>query len=53
MKKLIGLFSLIAFSFSSLAQNKYAIIPKPTQLLTTTGDFLVNAQTKILIPNDF
>ncbi|WP_394990004.1 family 20 glycosylhydrolase [Emticicia sp.] len=52
MKKLIGLFSLLAFSFSSFAQNKYNIIPKPTQLLATTGEFLVNAQTKILIPKN-
>lgn len=52
MKKIIGLLSLIAFSFLSFAQNKYAIIPKPTQLVTSNGQFLVTAQTKILIPNN-
>jgi hexosaminidase len=52
MKKLIGLLSLIAFSFLSFAQNKYAIIPKPTQLIATNGGFLVNSQTKILIPKN-
>ena len=52
MKKLIGLFSLIVFSFSSFAQNTYAIIPKPTQLIAANGEFLVNAKTKILIPKN-
>jgi hexosaminidase len=50
MKKLIGLLSLVVYSLASIAQNKYHIIPKPTQLTAANGDFLVSSQTKILIP---
>ena len=52
MKKLIGLLSLAMLPSLSFAQNKYAIIPKPLQLLAASGEFLVNAQTKILIPKN-
>lgn len=52
MKNFFGVIGLIALSFYSIAQNKYAIIPKPTQLVQTAGSFLVTAQTKILIPRN-
>ena len=52
MKKIFGLLCLVAYAFGSFAQNKYAIIPKPTQLTTANGSFIVNAQTKILIPKN-
>jgi len=52
MKNFFGVIGLFALSFYSIAQNKYAIIPKPTQLVQTAGSFVVNAQTKILIPRN-
>jgi hexosaminidase len=52
MKKFFGVIGLLVLSFCSIAQNKYAIIPKPTQLVQMAGTFLVNAQTKILIPRN-
>src|SRR6218665_806671 len=50
MKKIFGLVSLLILSFSTIAQNKYAIIPKPLELTPQTGEFIIDAQTKILIP---
>lgn len=47
MKKLLFCFFL---SVSVLAQNKYPIIPKPASLTPQKGEFLLNSQTKILIP---
>ena len=50
MKKNIGFLSLLILSFSTIAQNKYAIIPKPLELTPLTGEFTIDAQTKILVP---
>ena len=50
MKKIFGCLSLLILSFSTIAQNKYAIIPKPLELTPLTGEFTIDAQTKILIP---
>ncbi|RFS18437.1 family 20 glycosylhydrolase [Emticicia sp. C21] len=50
MKKAFGLFSLLILAFSTIAQNKYAIIPKPLELTPLTGEFTIDAQTKILVP---
>ncbi len=50
MKKSFFILCLIALSFCSIAQNKYAIIPKPAQLVPALGSFIINAETKILIP---
>ncbi|RYU92969.1 glycoside hydrolase family 20 protein [Emticicia agri] len=50
MKKIFGLLSLLILSFSSIAQNKYAIIPKPLELTPLAGEFTIDTQTKILIP---
>jgi hexosaminidase len=50
MKKIFGLLSLLILSFSTIAQNQYAIIPKPLELTSLTGEFTIDAQTKILIP---
>ncbi|MDZ7933662.1 MAG: glycoside hydrolase family 20 zincin-like fold domain-containing protein [Emticicia sp.] len=52
MKKVFSVLCLTVLSVCSFAQNKYAIIPKPTQLVQATGSFVVNAQTKILIPRN-
>ncbi|WP_337040567.1 glycoside hydrolase family 20 protein [Emticicia sp. 17c] len=52
MKKWIGYLSLIMLSFSALAQNKYAIIPKPLELTPLNGAYVITAQTKILIPKN-
>jgi hexosaminidase len=50
MKKIFGFLSLFILSFSTIAQNKYAIIPKPLELTPLTGEFTIDAQTKIMIP---
>ncbi len=50
MKKIFGCLSLLILSFSTIAQNKYAIIPKPLELTPLTGEFTIDKQTKILIP---
>lgn len=50
MKKIVGFLSLLILSFATIAQNKYAIIPKPLELTPLTGEFTIDAQTKILIP---
>ncbi len=50
MKKSFFILCGIALSFCSIAQNKYAIIPKPAQLVPAAGSFVINAETKILIP---
>ena len=50
MKKSFFILCLIALSFCSIAQNKYAIIPKPAQLVPALSSFVIDAQTKILIP---
>ncbi|CAH0996204.1 hypothetical protein EMA8858_02335 [Emticicia aquatica] len=52
MKKFISVLCLTALTFCGFAQNKYAIIPKPTQLTMANGFFTVNPQTKILIPKN-
>lgn len=50
MKKIFGCLSLLVLSFSTIAQNKYAIIPKPLELTPLAGEFTIDAQTRILIP---
>lgn len=50
MKKIFGFLSLFILSVSINAQNKYAIIPRPLELTPLTGEFIIDAQTKILIP---
>ena len=53
MKKFFGVIGLLLLSFCSIAQNKYAIIPKPTQLVQMAGTFLVNEILGLLISNRF
>ena len=50
MKKILGYLSLLMLSVSAIAQSKYAIIPKPLELTTVNGTFVINAQTRIIIP---
>lgn len=50
MKKIFGCLSLLILSFSTIAQTKYAIIPKPLELTPLAGEFTIDAQTRILIP---
>ncbi|MBA4851110.1 family 20 glycosylhydrolase [Emticicia sp. BO119] len=51
MKKIFGLLSLLLIlSVSTIAQNKYAIIPQPLELTPLAGEFTFDTQTKILIP---
>lgn len=50
MKKILGFLSLLILSFSTIAQNKYTIIPKPLELTPLAGEFVIDAKTKIVIP---
>ncbi|PLK43130.1 family 20 glycosylhydrolase [Emticicia sp. TH156] len=50
MKKISGYLWLLMLSFSAIAQNKYAIIPKPLELTPVNGTFVIDAQTRIIIP---
>lgn len=50
MKKILGYLSLLILSFSTIAQNKYTIIPKPLELTPLAGEFVIDAKTKIVIP---
>lgn len=52
MKNFFSVLFLIMLSLNIMAQNKYEIIPKPIQLIPANGSFVVNAQTKILIPKN-
>ena len=52
MKYLIGCLSFFILSITAVAQNKYTIIPKPSELTPAAGEFLISAQTKILIPKN-
>jgi hexosaminidase len=52
MKIFFGIICLSVLSFCGFAQNNYAIIPKPTELIAKNGSFSVNGKTKILIPKN-
>jgi hexosaminidase len=50
MKKIFGVLCLFILTFSTIAQNKYAIIPKPLELTPMAGEFIIDTKTRILIP---
>lgn len=52
MKKIFIALTVLLSSMQLIAQSQYAIIPKPTLLTPAQGEFVVNASTKIIIPNN-